>query len=143
MRWVRCLPLTSFRFRVATDTLVSLAGRFPLLGLVRDLHPLDNTHASQTKSVDKNLLIHGFFIPDGRCLLFLLNFLFNFIHLFKPKSVIIYFLPDHHNASGFLPTVCLIDGFGYFQSVCQLYPFAFMGKTILFTIIETAGYDVV
>ena len=50
VRWVRCLPLTSFRFRVTTDTLVSLAGRFPLLGLVRDLHPLDNTHASQTKS---------------------------------------------------------------------------------------------
>ena len=49
MRWVRCLPLTSFRFRVTTDTLVSLARRFPLLGLVRDLHPLDNTHASQTK----------------------------------------------------------------------------------------------
>ena len=49
VRWVRCLPLTSFRFRVTTDTLVSLAGRFPLLGLVRDLHPLDNTHASQTK----------------------------------------------------------------------------------------------
>ena len=49
VRWGRCLPLTSFRFRVATDTLVSLAGRFPLLGLVRDLHPLDNTHDSQTK----------------------------------------------------------------------------------------------
>ncbi len=49
VRWVRCLPLTSFRFRVTSDTLVSLAGRFPLLGLVRDLHPLDNTHASQTK----------------------------------------------------------------------------------------------
>ena len=49
MRWVRYLSLTSFRFRVTTDTLVSLARRFPLLGLVRDLHPLDNTHASQTK----------------------------------------------------------------------------------------------
>ena len=49
VRWVRYLPLTSFRFRVTTDTLVSLARRFPLLGLVRDLHPLDNTHASQTK----------------------------------------------------------------------------------------------
>ena len=53
VRWVRCLPLTSFRFRVATDTLVSLAGRFPLLGLVRDLHPLGNTHASQTNNTDK------------------------------------------------------------------------------------------
>ena len=31
------------------DTLVSLAGRFPLPGLVRDLHPLDDTHAGQTK----------------------------------------------------------------------------------------------
>lgn len=50
VRWVRYLPLTSFRFRVTTDTLVSLARRFPLLGLVRDLHPLDNTHASQTKT---------------------------------------------------------------------------------------------
>ena len=32
------------------DTLVSLAGRFPLPGLVRDLHPLDDTHAGQTRS---------------------------------------------------------------------------------------------
>ena len=32
------------------DTLVSLAGRFPLPGLVRDLHPLDDTHAGQTKN---------------------------------------------------------------------------------------------
>ena len=51
VRWVRFLPLTSFRFHVAMDTLVSLAGRFPLLGLVRDLHPLDSTHASQTKEM--------------------------------------------------------------------------------------------
>ena len=50
VRWVRCLPLTSFRFHLAMDTLVSLAGRFPLPGLVRDLHPLDDTHAGQTKS---------------------------------------------------------------------------------------------
>ena len=50
VRWVRCLPLTSFRFQLAMDTLVSLAGRFPLPGLVRDLHPLDDTHAGQTKS---------------------------------------------------------------------------------------------
>ena len=35
------------------DTLVSLAGRFPLPGLVRDLHPLDDTHAGQTKKVPK------------------------------------------------------------------------------------------
>ena len=49
VRWVRCLPLTSFRFRVTTDTLVSLAGRFPLLEFVRDLNQLDNSHASQTK----------------------------------------------------------------------------------------------
>ena len=32
------------------DTLVSLAGRFPLPGLVRDLHPLDDTHAGQTEN---------------------------------------------------------------------------------------------
>ena len=31
------------------DTLVSLAGQFPLLGPVRDLHPLADIHASQTK----------------------------------------------------------------------------------------------
>ena len=31
------------------DTFVSLAGRFPLPGLVRDLHPLDDTHAGQTQ----------------------------------------------------------------------------------------------
>lgn len=49
VRWVRCLPLTSFIFHLAMDTLVSLAGRFPLPGLVRDLHPLDDTHAGQTK----------------------------------------------------------------------------------------------
>lgn len=34
---------------VATDTFISLAGRFTLLGLVGDLHPLYNTHASQIK----------------------------------------------------------------------------------------------
>ena len=33
------------------DTLVSLAGRFPLPGLVRDLHPLDDTHAGQTEKI--------------------------------------------------------------------------------------------
>ena len=49
VRWVRCLPLTSVRFHLTMDTLVSLAGRFPLPGLVRDLHPLDDTHAGQTK----------------------------------------------------------------------------------------------
>ena len=31
------------------DTLVSLAIRFPLSGLVGDLHPLDITHAEHTK----------------------------------------------------------------------------------------------
>ena len=49
VHWGRCLPLTSFWFRIATDTLASLAIRFPLLRLVSDLHPLDNTHASQTQ----------------------------------------------------------------------------------------------
>ena len=56
VRWVRCLPLTSFRFHLAMDTLVSLAGRFPLPGLVRDLHPLDDTHAGQTKKSSEFLL---------------------------------------------------------------------------------------
>ena len=31
------------------NTLVSLAGQFPLLGSVRDLHPLADIHASQTE----------------------------------------------------------------------------------------------
>ena len=57
VRWVRCLPLTSFRFHLTMDTLVSLAGRFPLPGLVRDLHPLDDTHAGQTKNRDFQLKI--------------------------------------------------------------------------------------
>ena len=43
------MPLTSFRFQLAMDPLVSLAGQFPLLGPVRDLHPLADIHASQTK----------------------------------------------------------------------------------------------
>lgn len=50
----RYLPLTSYRFHLAMDTLVSLAGQFPLLRLVGDLHPLDNIHASQTKWPDFN-----------------------------------------------------------------------------------------
>ena len=77
VRWVRCLPLTSFRFQLAMDTLVSLAGRFPLPGLVRDLHPLDDTHAGQTKkrgcvyfdtpSTEIKLLwINNFFLPLER-----------------------------------------------------------------------------
>ena len=37
-----------------TDTLVSPAGRFPLLRLVRDLLPLDNIHAGQTKKPTPN-----------------------------------------------------------------------------------------
>ena len=49
VRQTRCLPLTSFRFHLAMDTLVSLAIRFPLSGLVGDLHPLDNAHAEHTK----------------------------------------------------------------------------------------------
>ena len=49
------------------------------------------------------------------------------------------FLPNHHYTSEFLPTVCLIDGFGYFQSVRQLNPFALMGKTVLYAIVKTAG----
>ena len=48
VRQTRYLPLTSFRFHLAMDTLVSLAIRFPLSGLVGDLHPLDNAHAEHT-----------------------------------------------------------------------------------------------
>ena len=70
VRWVRYLPLTSFRFRVTADTLVSLARRFPLLGLVRDLHPLDNIHASQTKSkipTSRMSVSWFFFSADETC----------------------------------------------------------------------------
>ena len=50
VRQTRYLPLTSFRFHLAMDTLVSPAMRIPLSGLVGDLHPLDITHAEHTKS---------------------------------------------------------------------------------------------
>ena len=56
VRQTRCLPLTSFRFHLAMDTLVSLAIRFPLSGLVGDLHPLDITHAEHTK-IPSNILL--------------------------------------------------------------------------------------
>ena len=39
------------------DTLVSLAGQFPLLGPVRDLHPLADIHASQTQILSNFLLL--------------------------------------------------------------------------------------
>ena len=42
-----CLPPASFRFHLAVAPLL-LAIQFPLLGLVRDLHPLDNAHAERT-----------------------------------------------------------------------------------------------
>ncbi len=69
------------------------------------------------------------------------------LYRYFPKScsfrAFLNFLPNHHNTSCLLPTICLIGSFGYFQSFCQLYPFAFMGKNILYAIIETTGYDVV
>ena len=43
-----CLPPASFWFHLAVAPLL-LAIQFPLLGLVRDLHPLDNAHAERTK----------------------------------------------------------------------------------------------
>ena len=49
IRQARCLPPASFRFHLAMDTLVSLAGQFPLLGSARDLHPLADIHASRTE----------------------------------------------------------------------------------------------
>ena len=55
VRRARCLPLTSFRFHLAMDTLVSLAGQFPLLGSVRDSHPLADIHASQTKQSSRDM----------------------------------------------------------------------------------------
>ena len=42
-----CLPPASFRFHLAVAPLL-LAIQFPLLGLVRDWHPLDNAHAERT-----------------------------------------------------------------------------------------------
>lgn len=50
------------------DTLVSLAGQFPLLGPVRDLHPLADIHASQTKILPLCLFIgvaEGFLMYGG------------------------------------------------------------------------------
>ena len=55
VRRARCLPLTSFRFHLAMDTLVSLAGQFPLLWSVRDSHPLADIHASQTKQSSRDM----------------------------------------------------------------------------------------
>ena len=49
---------------LAMDTLVSLAGQFPLLGPVRDLHPLADIHASQTTKkwqVGTSALAYHFF----------------------------------------------------------------------------------
>ena len=46
----RCLPLTSFRFHLVMDTLVSLAMQFPLLRSARDLPSLAGTHAGPTKN---------------------------------------------------------------------------------------------
>ena len=56
------------------DTLVSLAIRFPLSGLVGDLHPLDNAHAEHTKvlpDINKKILMSGKRIEDvgGVCLI--------------------------------------------------------------------------
>ena len=42
------------------DTLVSLAGQFPLLGSARDLHPLADIHASRTKDKERQ--------PNNGCL---------------------------------------------------------------------------
>ena len=43
----RCLPPASFRFSLTTDTL-ALGYVIPLLGLTRDLHPLDNAELTKT-----------------------------------------------------------------------------------------------
>ena len=59
------------------DTLVSLAGQFPLLGPVRDLHPLAGIHASQTKKRSDRPAApyHNFLVSDGEALLVVSGFL--------------------------------------------------------------------
>ena len=70
VRQTRCLPLTSFRFHLAMDTLVSLAIRFPLSGLVGDLHPLDNAHAEHTKrSTTLTVVLLFFHYPASKTFL--------------------------------------------------------------------------
>ena len=48
VRWIICLPTTSFRFHLTMDTL-PWAIAFPLLGWLGDLHPLDDAHTERTK----------------------------------------------------------------------------------------------
>lgn len=89
VRWARCLPLTSFRFHLAMDTLVSLAGRFPLPGLVRDLHPLDDTHAGQTESGRSkfNTLFRPLFFGDV-----IVGLSSHTLHLFVTEHLLVQFL---------------------------------------------------
>ena len=48
VRQVRCLPTASFRF-LLTGTPLPSAVAFPLLGRLRDLHPLEYVRAGRTK----------------------------------------------------------------------------------------------
>lgn len=47
-----------------------LAMKFPLLGLTRDLHPLDNAHAERTKNPwhDSSKTCQGFMEMKSKCL---------------------------------------------------------------------------
>ena len=51
VRQVRDLPTASFRFRLAADTLAVQLCASSLPTRTRDLHPLENAHAGQTKCV--------------------------------------------------------------------------------------------
>lgn len=58
VRQVRLLPPAS----TSLWTPLLLARRFPLSGLVRDLHPLDYAHAGRTKQEDVSKLAHPLWI---------------------------------------------------------------------------------
>ena len=111
------------------DTLVSLAGQFPLLGPVRDLHPLADTHASQTKYLTNHpygkirllndRLIEDYYVthrmhndyetniryyaPQSACDLFVDNAHF----LFKHRYAIL------HDSRMFLAPLYMKDGMAY------------------------------
>ena len=61
MRQASALPPTSFTPNVAIGSL-SLAVRLPLLGRVRDLHPLDYAHVGRTKKTVDPIVSQLFFI---------------------------------------------------------------------------------
>jgi len=56
VRQARGLPPSSFRFRVATDTL-GLSYALPATGRARDFHPLDCAHTGRTQKSAKTTIV--------------------------------------------------------------------------------------